>query len=138
MATLAVCILAAPIMHLGCRQNRDYYYWKPVEVTISAYNSVPWQTDSLASLAAWGDTLRPGMKCVAISQDLARMGLDYNMPIRIEGLEGMYLVKDKMHPRWHHKIDIYMGNDVKRAKAWGRKMGIIRYPVKKDPIAPSE
>lgn len=120
------------LLQSSCKKPEDGYYWKSLEVSVSAYNSVPWQTDSLHSLAAWGDTLKPGMKCVAISPDLVRLGLQYNMPIRIEGLEGMYLVKDKMHSRWRRKIDIYMGEDIQKAREWGRKKLTIRYPVKKD------
>ncbi len=128
----AGCLFLAILLHASCKKPQDRYYWKSMKVSVSAYNSVPWQTDSLHAIAAWGDTLKPGMKCVAVSRDLVRMGLRYNMPIRIEGLQGMFLVKDKMHPRWHRKIDIYMGVDIKRARTWGRKKLTIRYPVKRD------
>ena len=57
------------------------------------------------------------------------MGLDYNTPVKIEGLEGIYLVKDRMHSRWKNKIDIYMGTDVKAAKHWGRRKVTIHYGV---------
>jgi len=30
-------------------------------------------------------------------------------------------VLDKMPARWKRRIDIYMGNDVKAARAWGRR-----------------
>ena len=42
---------------------------------------------------------------------------------------GVYWVKDRMHPRWKNKIDIYMGVDVKAAKKWGRKKVTIEYGV---------
>ena len=56
---------------------------------------------------------------VAVSRDLLRKGLTYGTMIRIEGLEGRYMVMDKMHKRWKQKIDIYMGNDVQAALDWG-------------------
>lgn len=116
----------------ACRKEPGGYVWRRMEVTVSAYNSVSWQTDSLHNLAAWGDTLKPGMKCIAVSRDLLARGLGYNTPVKIEGVEGMFLVKDKMHPRWRNKVDIYMGKDVKGAREWGRQKRTIRFPVRAD------
>lgn len=58
-----------------------------------------------------------------------KLGLKHNTPVKIDGLEGIYLVKDKMHSRWKNKIDIYMGIDVKAAKQWGRKEVCIDYAI---------
>ena len=129
-------MLVSLLLGMACRQEPNEYFWKSIEVTVSAYNSVSWQTDSLHNIAAWGDTLKPGMKCIAVSRDLVRKGLVYNTPVKIEGLPGMYLVKDKMHPRWQNKIDIYMGADVSEARSWGRQKREIIYPAKNDSIAP--
>lgn len=119
----------------GCKNEEDKdYVWKTVLVNVSAYNSVRSQTDSIPNVAAWGDTLRPGMKSIAISRDLLDLGLDYDTQVIIQGMEGVYMVKDKMHPKWRHKIDIYMGEDVQGAREWGRKKLKIRYRVKKDSI----
>ena len=51
---------------------------------------------------------------------------------KIEGFEGIYFVKDKMHSRWKNRIDIYMGVDVKAAKEWGRKKVCIEYGIPKN------
>ncbi|MEM7184958.1 MAG: hypothetical protein AAF518_28955 [Spirochaetota bacterium] len=94
-------------------------------VQATAYNSVKSQTSDNPTLAAWGDTLSPGMKIVAVSRDLIKLGLDHNTEVKIQGFEGSYVVKDKMNRRWKQKIDIYMGLDVKAAKKWGiRKVNI--------------
>ena len=103
-------------------------------VNVSAYNSLESQTDSVPNIAAWGDTLKPGMKTIAVSRDLLELGLDYNTHVKIEGFEDIHLVKDKMHPKWKQKIDIYMGEDVKKAREWGRKKLKIRYRVKRDSL----
>ncbi len=121
--------------------EKEEYVWKSMEVTASAYNSVPSQTANDPNLAAWGDTLKPGMRCIAVSRDLIELGLDHNTQVKIEGLEGIYLVKDKMHARWRRRIDLYMGKDVEKALEWGRKRLQIRYAVKKvtsnaDPVKP--
>ena len=92
-----------------------------MEVTATAYTSSPGETDSTPSLAAWGDTLKPGMKSIAVSRDLIAAGLTHNTKVRIEGLEGEYRVLDKMNRRWEKKIDIYMGEDRKKALQWGKR-----------------
>lgn len=97
------------------------------EVTATAYTSNANETDSTPNLTAWGDTLQPGMKVIAVSRDLIKMGLIHNAKVTIEGLKGEYVVRDKMHRRWSKKIDIYMGNDRKKALAWGKRKVIIHW-----------
>lgn len=93
-----------------------------LRVTATAYNSLPAQTDSTPNIAAWGDRLKPGMKVIAVSRDLLnKYGLKHKTKVRISGLEGEYLVLDKMNKRWRKKIDIYMGKDRRKALQWGRK-----------------
>ena len=108
----------------------DGYTWNELRVTATAYNSLESQTSSNPHITAWGDSLIPGRKFIAVSRDLLKQGLSYNTPIIIEGFEGIYYVKDKMHPRWKNRIDIYMGLDVKKAKQWGRRKVNIKYGVK--------
>nr|WP_202820544.1 3D domain-containing protein [Psychroflexus sp. S27] len=103
-------------------------------VTATAYNSIESQTKKgNIGLAAWGDTLKPGMKTIAVSRDLIKLGLDHNEEVHIEGLEGTYTVKDKMNKRWTKKIDIYMGLDAKAAREWGKKQVDIKFEKKDDP-----
>jgi len=94
-------------------------------VHASAYNSLRAQTSGNPAIGAWGDRLKPGTKVVAVSRDLIRMGLKHNTRVKIKGLPGYYLVKDKMHKRWHRKIDIYMGTNVKAAHHWGSRKVVI-------------
>ena len=94
---------------------------RTLQVTASAYNSLPGQTDSTPNIAAWGDRLKPGMKAIAVSRDLLAMGLKHNTEVTIKGLPGKYRVLDKMNKRWEKKIDIYMGNDRSKAMRWGRR-----------------
>jgi len=94
---------------------------RALAVTATAYNSVPEQTDGDPTLAAWGDSLAPGMKVIAVSQDLIPLGLDHRTSVKIKGLPGVYLVLDKMHKRWEKRIDIYMGLDLDAARTWGKR-----------------
>ncbi|WP_417956714.1 3D domain-containing protein [Flagellimonas okinawensis] len=129
------------LIFLGCSPKEKTiepppkYKWYGHEVTASAYNSVFWQTDSISpSVAAWGDTLKPGMKTIAVSRDLIKMGLTHNTMVKIDTFPDTFYVKDKMHYRWRNRIDIYMGKDVKKAREWGRKKLMICYAVPTDSI----
>ncbi len=129
-----MCII---LLFISCKTDEnlpeDEYYWNSIIVTASAYNSTKAQTHGNPNLTAFGDTLQPGMKYIAVSRDLLKKGLKHNTPVVIEGFDGFYLVKDKMHKKWRNKIDIYMGNDIEAARKWGRKKVCIDYrlPIKK-------
>ena len=90
-----------------------------LEVTATAYNSLPGQTQGDPRVTAWGHRLEPGMRAIAVSRDLLELGLGHGTRVRIEGLEGEYRVLDKMARRWRKKIDVYMGLDEKAAREWG-------------------
>ncbi|MDA3943967.1 MAG: hypothetical protein PF694_10565 [Bacteroidetes bacterium] len=98
-----------------------------MEVMATAYNSLRAQTSNDPTITAWGDTLKPGMKAIAISRDLLDSGLYYNMEITIDGLEGKYRVIDKMNRRFTKKIDIYFDTNVFKAREWGLQMVTIRW-----------
>ncbi len=103
------------------------------EVTATAYNSLAEQTHAEHSkITAWGDTLEPGMKTIAVSRDLIRLGLTHNKKVKIEGFPGVYTVLDKMNARWSNRIDIYMGKNEELAKEWGRKKVTISWKKKKN------
>jgi 3D (Asp-Asp-Asp) domain-containing protein len=123
----------------SCSPKKKHYaevlVWDSVRVTATAYNSLASQTTALHSnISAWGDSLQPGMKCIAVSRDLIRKGLKHNTIVRIDTSSQIYLVKDKMHTRWRNRIDIYMGVDRAKAFEWGRKKVMLYYVVKKDSI----
>ena len=105
------------------------YQWYGEEVTVSAYNSVAWQTNEHPTLTAWGDTLKPGLKVVAVSRDFLEKGIQHNTMVLIDKLPDTFLVKDKMNKRWRKRIDIYMGNDVQKAREWGKRKLMICYAV---------
>ncbi|MEP3209950.1 MAG: hypothetical protein ABJN95_12205 [Maribacter sp.] len=138
MSYLKTCIIWSSVVLLlfgSCKQKQqDKFVWKAIEVKVSAYNSVPSQTDGYPTIAAWGDTLKPRMKAIAVSRDLIQMGLKHNTKVMIKGLPGVYLVKDKMAKRWKKRIDIYMGDKVEKAKKWGVKDLEIVYEVENDTL----
>ncbi|WP_283392113.1 3D domain-containing protein [Photobacterium phosphoreum] len=109
------------VLSLTFSVHSDASSFKKLNVTATAYNSVSAQTDSTPNIAAWGDRLKPGMKAIAVSRDLLKMGLKRGSKVKISGLPGEYVVLDKMHHRWSRKIDIYMGKNVRAAKNWGKR-----------------
>ena len=132
MRTAALLIVS---LLVSCSNGKDdKYAWKSMQVKVSAYNSVPSQTDGQPTISAWGDTLKPRMKAIAVSRDLIQMGLKHNTKVMIKGLPGVYLVKDKMAKRWTKKIDIYMGDKIEKAKKWGVKDLEIVYEVEVDSL----
>ncbi len=117
----AIVILAAALL-VGCEGQTQ-----SLEVTASAYNSVASQTSGDPTLAAWGDELKPGMKAIAVSPDLVKLGLTHKTKVKIEGLSGRYTVLDRTNSRFTKRIDIYMGTDIEAAKEWGIKKMTIRW-----------
>jgi len=126
--------LICGIWFTGCGEDfeADDFTWESITVRASAYNSLAYQTSAQPQIAAWGDSLKPGMKCIAVSKDLLQKGLKHNTEVKLAGHKGLYLVKDKMNSRWKNRIDIYMGEDVAKAKHWGVKRIKIWFKVPKD------
>ncbi|WP_040281956.1 3D domain-containing protein [Psychroserpens damuponensis] len=127
---LKLVVLLVILLLLSCKEEEtNNYQWKTIEVTATAYNSLMYQTNSNPHITAFGDSLKPGLKYIAVSRDLLESGLGHNTLVKVEGLEGTYLVKDKMNRRFKNKIDLYMGTDVKAAKKWGRRKVNISYRI---------
>ena len=63
-------------LFISCNETKkiDPHVWIPLEVTATAYNSVESQTLGVPNITAWGDTLVPGMKSIAVSRDLIANG----------------------------------------------------------------
>ena len=116
-------LVSMACLAIGCQEKQT----QSMKVTATAYNSLAYQTSGDATITAWGDTLKPGMKAIAISRDLLDSGFYHNMEVKIDGLEGNYKVLDKMNRRWTCKIDIYMGTDVQAAREWGKREVIIQW-----------
>ncbi len=123
-----VCI--SVILLLSCGKSKPApCVLKKFEVTASAYNSLAYQTSSNPSITAFGDSLYPGLRYIAVSRDLIDSGLVHNTKVKLQGFDSLYTVKDKMNKRWQKRIDIYMGKDIKKAKAWGRQQLTIEYCI---------
>lgn len=118
----------------GCKEDKeeDPYVWIPLEVTATAYNSLPYQTNEAPTITAWGDTLKPGVRSLAVSRDLIAKGLKYGTMVRIDTFPDTFYINDKMHPRWKNRIDIYMGKQIDTALNWGKRKIFIEYAILKE------
>jgi 3D (Asp-Asp-Asp) domain-containing protein len=103
-------------------EKSEYY---ALEVEASAYTCRIQRNPKKPVRGAWGDILTTDTKAIAVSNDLIKMGLKHGTSVKIEGLEGNYVVMDKMANRWRKTIDIYMGNACQKARCWGRRKTII-------------
>lgn len=123
-------LLVFLIFLLGCEPNKETNCErKSFKVTATAYNSLAYQTNANPNITAFGDSLKPGLRYIAVSRDLLDSGLVHNTQVKIKGFDSLFTVKDKMNRRWRKRIDIYMGNDVKKAKKWGKRKIEIEYCI---------
>jgi 3D (Asp-Asp-Asp) domain-containing protein len=117
------------ILLLDCQSEFKECNTKAFQVTATAYNSLAYQTSSNPGITAFGDSLKPGMRYIAVSQDLIDSGLVHNTKVKLEGFDSLFTVNDKMNSRWRKRIDIYMGTDVNKANQWGKKKIYIQYCI---------
>jgi 3D (Asp-Asp-Asp) domain-containing protein len=105
---------------------------RTLRVLATAYNTTRAQTDAHPNRGAWGDHLEPGMKVIAVSPDLVRQGLKRGTKVRIDSVEGEWIVLDRTPSRYKNRIDLYMGTDVAAARKWGRKRVTIRWQTEQE------
>lgn len=100
-------------------------------VTVTAYTSRVAETDKtpllpyceqLGELQLDEDGFNPAERAIAVSKDLMR---DHNLKcgtvVYITGLNGAWVVKDKLNDRIKNTVDIWYGKDRTSAKRFGRR-----------------
>ena len=107
-------------------EKLNEYETEGMHVTVTMYQPVERQTDSTPNILADGTRIRTqsasDYKFIAVSRNLLkRWGgwLDYGDFILLKGTDGkdgVYQVRDTMHPRWVNRIDILESIDVKPYK----------------------
>lgn len=110
--------MAAALAGIGLASAAAADY-RSTEVTVTAYNAVPAQTDSTPWIGACNVRLRLDQRPVAVSRDLFAQGLDCGAEVALEGEDESYVVMDKMHSRHSRRIDVFMGRDVDGAREFG-------------------
>ena len=113
-----VFILSISILLWYCtpkEPDTKYIHIKPntLQVTATMYEPVPTQTDSTPNITADGTRINVKYagkyRYLAVSRDLLGI-LEYGDYVVIEGInvkyDGVWQVKDTMHPRWTNRVDL--------------------------------
>ena len=119
LKTFLVALLLSAVSSSGA--------YTSTEVTVTAYNSVPEQTDDTPLIGACNKRLPDLVHPIAVSRDLFAEGLVCGKKVRIVGDATQYVVMDKMAARHRRHIDIFMGMNVPRARAFGVHRARIRW-----------
>ena len=87
-------------------------------VTVTAYSSTPEQTDNTPFITAKGTKVRDGI--------VAANFLDFDTKVKLPEIFGdkVFVVEDRMHPRFSDRIDIWFP-DTETAKSFGKRRTII-------------
>ena len=94
-----------------------------VYMEASAYNSVPGQTDGSPFKTAIGSLTREGV----IASNYFPIGTKIQIPDHFG--DQVFRVEDRMNPRYHKTLDIWM-EEISDAKQWGRryiKVDVIKW-----------
>lgn len=83
---------------------------------VTAYNSVPWQTDATPCIGAQGTDI---CDIYAAGENVCAANfVPLGTVIEVEGL-GHCTVRDRMNARYYYRVDWYMGMDIDGAKQFG-------------------
>ncbi len=102
---------ANTIINTATLEDLEYY---TAYITATAYTSRVEETDASPFIAAWGDKVYWGI--------LASNAFPKNTRVQIPDYFGskIFTVLDRMNPRYHYHLDIWMP-DLNNAKNWGAK-----------------
>ncbi|MDO8559998.1 MAG: hypothetical protein Q7S23_03080 [bacterium] len=90
---------------------------RKVRVVVTAYNSLPEQTDSTPCITASGYNLCQADEENVVAANFLRFGTKVRLP-DYSG-EKVYTVQDRMHPRFDRRMDLWM-----RERSDARKFGL--------------
>lgn len=114
-------------MCLQACQTRYVAHSRTVTATAYTLRANEGGFDDQAGVGAWGAQLADHPHSIAVSRDLLEAGLTRGSKVWIDGLDGTWVVRDKMNRRWKNRIDILMPGDVRKAREWGRRKVTIRW-----------
>ena len=88
-------------------------------VVVTAYNSVPWQTDASPCISADGSNI---CQLKEKGEQSCAAALPFGTKVNIPGF-GVCTVRDRLAPRFSNRIDLYFGGveQIGAAKQWGKR-----------------
>lgn len=103
------------------------------QLTLTAYRSVPEQTDDSPNWTSIGEHTAPG-GC-AVSQDLLRNGtVTYGDYLYIEG-QGLCRANDTMHPRISNSVDLWVTNKREESRVGKRRALVYKVRIPKKVVS---
>lgn len=100
---------------LPTSEKREYVV-REDRVTVTAYNSVPWQTDDTPCIGAQGTDI---CKIYEAGENVCAANfVPLGTKMEVEGL-GTCIVRDRMNARYTKRVDWYMGMDIAGARQFG-------------------
>ena len=126
---LAQTVTIVATMVLACTSCQSRFETHARTVTATAYTlrAAEGGFHGQAGVGAWGAQLADHSHSIAVSRDLLAAGLTRGRKVWIDGLDGTWVVRDKMNRRWKNRIDILMDDDPDVARQWGRRKVTIRW-----------
>lgn len=92
------------------------YIVKKDRMPVTAYNSVPWQTDDTPCIGAEGTDI---CEIYASGENVCAANfVPLGTKLEVEGL-GTCIVRDRMNSRYYKRVDWYMGMDIQGAREHG-------------------
>lgn len=88
-----------------------------IKAKVTAYNSVPWQTDDTPCIAANGENI---CELLAKGDRSCAAALPFGTKLDIPKV-GICTVRDRLAKRFSNRVDVYMGgkDQIKAAQEWG-------------------
>lgn len=91
--------------------------------TVTAYNSVPWQTDSTPCISADGSNI---CQLREQGEQSCAAALPFGTKIHVPGF-GVCTVRDRLATKYSHRVDLYFGgvDQIPAAKSWGKRQVVV-------------
>lgn len=123
----AVQILQNEAMPIGVLPEAEKADPRPFStMTVTAYNSVPWQTDATPCIGAQGTDI---CEIYELGENVCAANfVPLGTVLVVDGL-GECTVRDRMNSRYYYRVDWYMGMDIDAARQFGsRQKAVSVYP----------
>jgi 3D (Asp-Asp-Asp) domain-containing protein len=96
---------------------------RTIRATVTAYNTVEWQTDNSPCIPASGNNICGRTDVVACPRSIA-------LGTTVSILGKSYVCEDRLHPRYDARFDISFDKDIQGARDFGKKELTIKVYAK--------
>jgi len=93
------------------------WYKNTVKKVVTAYNSIPEQTDATPEIAANGENI---MRLYEKGDLTCAASMPFGTKLEVPGF-GTCVVRDRLAKKYSDRVDIHMGKDIASAWKWGKR-----------------